>query len=287
MIRRCAPGPWLHDISSKEGTMMRFGVILVGMVMMGMTVAQTSAHAMVIGKTVEYTAGGQAMKGYLAYNSGMKSKGPGILVVDEWWGLTDYGRKRAWMLAELGYTALVVDMYGKGKVATNPGDAGTFSAEVMNNFDVAEARFTAAEDLLKKQPTVDLGRIAAIGYCFGGGVVLNMAREGADLKGVVSFHGSLGAVKPAGPSGIKAKLLVLQGGDDKFVTPENVDAFKKEMTAAGADYRVIVYPGATHAFSNPRATALGKKFNLPIAYNKKADDESWQAMKTFFEEILK
>jgi len=227
------------------------------------------------------------MKGYLAYNSGMKSKGPGILVVDEWWGLTDYGRKRARMLAELGYTALVVDMYGEGKVATNPGDAGRLSSEVMKNFDVAEARFTAAEDLLKKQPTVDPGRIAAIGYCFGGGVVLNMAREGADLKGVVSFHGSLGAVKPAGPSGIKVKLLVLQGGDDKFVTPENVEAFKKEMTAAGADYRLIVYPGATHAFSNPRATALGEKFNLPIAYNKKADNESWQAMKTFFDEILK
>ncbi len=161
------------------------------------------------------------------------------------------------------------------------------SSEVMKNFDVAQARFTAAEDVLKKQPTVDTTRIAAIGFCFGGGVILNIVRQETDLKGVVSFHGSLGAVKPAGPAGIKAKILILQGGADTFVTPDKVEEFKTEMSAAGADYRVIVYPGATHSFSNPRTTAIGEKFKLPVAYNKKADQESWQAMKTFLGEILK
>ncbi|HUI44584.1 MAG TPA: dienelactone hydrolase family protein [Nitrospirota bacterium] len=267
--------------------MKRFTIVLAGAVVLVLLIGQVTAHAKIIAKTVEYNAAGSVMKGYLAYDSSMKSKGPGILVVDEWWGLTDNGRRRARMLAELGYTALVADMYGEGKQAGNPTEAAAMSSEVMNNFGVARARFSAAEDLLKKQPTVDDARIAAIGFCFGGGVILNVARQGTDLKGVVSFHGSLGAVEPAGPAGIKTKILVLQGGADKFVTPDKVEEFKKEMNAAGADYRVIVYPGATHAFTNPRATALGKKFNLPIAYNEKADKESWQAMKTFFGEILK
>jgi len=267
--------------------MKRFIIVLAGTVMLVLFIGQVTAHAKIIAKTVEYNADGSVMKGYLTYNSSMKSKAPGILVVDEWWGLTDYGRKRARMLAELGYTALVVDMYGEGKQADNPTDAGAMSSGVMKDFGVAQARFVAAEDLLKKQPTVDDARIAAIGFCFGGGVILNVVRQGTDLKGVVSFHGDLGAVEPVGPAGIKAKILVLQGGADAFVTPDKVENFKKEMTAAGADYRVIVYPGATHAFSNPRATAVGKKFNLPIVYNEKADKESWLAMKTFFGEILK
>jgi dienelactone hydrolase len=267
--------------------MKRFTIVLVGTAMLIFFIGQATAQAKIIGKTVEYNVAGTVMKSYLAYSSSMKSKGPGILIVDEWWGLTDYGRKRARMLAELGYTALAVDMYGEGKKAANPTEAGAMSSAVMENFNIAQARFAAAEGLLKKQPTVDADRIAAIGFCFGGGVILNVARQGTDLKGVVSFHGSLGAVKPAGPAGIKAKILILQGGADTFVTPDKVEEFKKEMMAAGADYRVIVYPGATHAFSNPRANAISKKFKLPIAYNEKADKESWQAMKTFFEEILK
>jgi dienelactone hydrolase len=247
----------------------------------------TTAHAKIIGKNVEYTAGGVTLKGYLAYDSKIKGKVPGILVVHEWWGLNDYARKRAKMLAELGYTALAVDMYGEGKQATHPDEAGKFSSEVMKNFDTAKARFLAGEDFLKKQPTVDPDRIAAVGYCFGGGVVLNMARQGADLKGVASFHGMLGAVKPAEPGMIKARLLVLHGGDDKFTTPEQIEAFKQEMKNAGADFQFIVYPGAMHGFTNPDATAYGKKFNIPLAYNKKADKESWDEMKKFFGEILK
>jgi len=267
--------------------MKKLVAIFVGAVFVLVVFGITSAYARVVGKTVEYTADGTVMKGYLAYNDKIEGKRPGVLVVHEWWGLNDYARKRARMLAELGYTALALDMYGEGKQAKHPDDAGKFAMELMKNFDVAKARFMAGEDFLKKQPMVDPDRIAAIGYCFGGGVALNMARQGADLKGVVSFHGSLAAVKPAEPGAVKAKVLVLHGGDDKFSTPEQVEAFKQEMATAGVDYRFIVYPGAMHAFTNPDATANGKKFNIPLAYNKKADKESWAEMKKFLEETLK
>jgi dienelactone hydrolase len=271
----------------REARMRRTAMIFFVAVIMAATAGLTPAHAKVIGKNVDYTAEGVVLKGYLAYDDSIKSKAPGILVVHEWWGLNDYARRRAKMLAELGYTALAVDMYGEGKQAAHPDDAGKFSSEVMMHFDTAKARFLAAEDFLKRQPTVDPGRIAAVGYCFGGGVVLNMARQGADLKGAVSFHGMLGAVKSAEPGMVKAKLLVLHGGDDKFTKPEQIETFKKEMTDAKADYKFIVYPGAMHSFTNPDATSYGKKFNIPLAYNKKADKESWDEMKKFFAEILK
>jgi len=236
---------------------------------------------------VEYSAQGVVMKGYLAYDENVKGKRAGVLVVPEWWGLNDYARRRARMLAELGYTALAVDMYGEGKVVMTPDEAGKLSSGAMKDFDVAKARFLAAVDFLKGQATVDPNRIAAIGYCFGGGVVLNMARQGVDLKGVVSFHGSLPAVKPAQAGSVKAKILVLTGGADKFVPPEQVEAFKKEMNSAGADFRVVSYPGVLHSFTNPDATGLGKKFNMPIAYNAKADKDSWGEMKGFLSTVLK
>ncbi len=267
--------------------MKRFAIILAGMTFMVLMFGLGQAQAKIVGKAVDYTAGGVTLKGYIAYDNSVKGKRPGIIVVHEWWGLNDYVRKRARMLAELGYTALAVDMYGEGKQAEHPDDAGKFSSEVMKNFDTARARFLAGEDLLKKEPTVDPDRIAAIGYCFGGGVVLNMARQGTDLKGVVSFHGMLMPVKPAEPGMVKAKILVLHGADDKFTTPEQIQAFKDEMTKAGADYKFIAYPGALHGFTNPEATAYGKKFNIPLAYNKKADKESWDERKKFFNEILK
>lgn len=191
------------------------------------------------------------------------------------------------MLAELGYTALAVDMYGDGKVVTTPDDAGKLSSELMKNFEITKARFMAAMDFLKQQPSVDPSRIAAIGYCFGGGVVLNMARQGVDLRGVASFHGGLTAMKPAQPGSIKAKILVLHGGADKFITPEQIEAFKQEMKSAGADFRFISYPGALHSFTNPEATELGKKFNLPIAYNADADRKSWGELKGYLKNIFK
>ncbi len=239
------------------------------------------------GKEVDYSAGGVVMKGYLAYDKNIKGKRPGVLVVHEWWGLNDYARKRARMLAGLGYAALAVDMYGGGKQAMHPDDAAKFSSEVMKNFDVAKARFMAAMDFLKKQDMVDPEKIAAIGYCFGGGVVLNMARQGVDLKGVASFHGNLTAVTPAKPGAIKAKILVLHGADDKLVPPEQVRAFKDEMKKAGADFKFIAYPGAGHSFTNPEADEYAKKFNLPIGYNAEADKKSWEELREFLKEIFK
>ncbi len=246
-----------------------------------------AANAAIIGKTVEYSSQGTTLKGYLAYDDAIRTQRPGIIVVHEWWGLNAYAKKRARMLAELGYTALALDMYGDGKVATHPDDAGKFSSAIMKDFDVGKSRFLAAEAFLKQQPSVDPTRIGAIGYCFGGGVVLNMARQGADLAAVASFHGNLTAVKPAAPGMVKAKIRVYTGGNDKFVPPEAVEAFKKEMTAAGADFKVTVYPGAMHSFSNPDATSVGKKFNLPLAYDKQADTQSWKDMQLFFTEVFK
>ena len=270
----------------KEGTMKKLLLGLLATAMVLVFAGAALAETRIEGKTVEYSAQGVVMKGYLAYPENIKGKQPGVLVVHEWWGLNDYARKRARMLAEVGYTALAIDMYGEGKQATHPDDAGKFASEVMKNFDAAKARFTAAMDFLKQQPTVDPTRIAAIGYCFGGGVVLNMARQGVDLKGVASFHGSLTAVKPAQTGKVKAKILVMTGADDKFVPPEQVEAFKKEMKAAWADFQVISYPGAVHSFTNPEATALGKKFNLPLAYNADADKKSWLELQKFLDKIF-
>jgi dienelactone hydrolase len=239
------------------------------------------------GKPVEYTAGGTVLKGYIAHDANIKGKRPGVLVVHEWWGQNEYIRGRARMLAELGYTALALDMYGGGKLASHPDEAGKFSSEVMKNFPVAKERFKAALELLKSDPTVDPTRIAAIGYCFGGGVVLNMARQGIDLKGVASFHGSLAVVPPDKPTPIKAAVRVYNGADDKFIPAEAIEALKKEMADQKANFKFVNYPGAVHAFTNPEATENGKKFNIPIAYNEAADKASWEDMKGFLTEIFR
>ena len=249
--------------------------------------ASSSAWAKVTGRQVEYRTGDTVLKGYLAENTAVKGKRPAVLVVHEWWGLNDYARKRARMLAELGYVALAVDMFGEGKTAQHPDDAGKFAGELMKNKAVSEARFNAALDFIKQQPSVDPARIAAIGYCFGGGVVLHMARQGADLKGVVSFHGTLATDTPARPGDVKAKILVFNGEDDKMVPHEQVIAFKDEMTRAGANFRYVGYQGVKHAFTNPDADSYAKKFNLPLAYNKNADRNSWTEMRRFLREIFK
>ncbi len=249
--------------------------------------ATHSALAKVKGEVVEYQAGTTKLKGYLAYDDGTPAKRPGILVVHEWWGHNDYARKRADMLAALGYTALAVDMYGDGKQVSHPDDAGKHSGEVSQNIELSKARFVAALDLLKKHPMTDPQRIAAIGYCFGGGVVLQMAREGVDLAGVVSFHGSLGTARPAQPGAVKAKVLVLHGADDPFVPKEQVAQFNDEMKKAGVDYRFIAYPGAVHAFTVPEADIMGKKFNLPLKYNAEADRASWTEMQSFLKSLFK
>jgi dienelactone hydrolase len=235
---------------------------------------------------ITYSTDGLTMKGFLAYDAGKLGKRPGVLVVHEWWGHNEYARKRAVMLAEMGYTAFAVDMFGDGKQANHPDDAGKFAGEVMQNIESAKARFMAALHLLKSHETTDPERVAAIGYCFGGGVVLQMARMGTNLAGVVSFHGSLGTEMTAKEGDVKASVLVCHGADDTFVTEEQITAFKKEMDNAGVDYEFISYPGAKHSFTNPAADSLGKKFDLPLAYNKAADENSWIEMQTLFDRIF-
>jgi len=245
-----------------------------------------SAQAAVKGEEVQYKAGNTVLKGYLAYDDAVKGKRPGVLVVHEWWGHNEYARERARMLAALGYTALALDMYGDGHQAHHPDDAGKFSGEVRKNLVLAKQRFDAAQNVLKKHPTVDGNNIAAIGYCFGGAIALEMARQGEPLKGVVSFHGILNTEQPAKAGKLKARLLVLTGEADPFVPAEQVAAFKKEMDAAKVSYKVIAYPGAKHSFTSKGADEFGQKFNLPLAYNADADQKSWAEMQAFFKEIF-
>jgi dienelactone hydrolase len=259
----------------------RYGLAVAGLAFF------TSIPVALAGEEVTYAADGTTLKGYIARPTGAGAKRPGVLVVHEWWGNNDYPRKRADMLAQLGYVALAVDMYGDGKTVDNPQDAGALSGEARKNIDVSEQRFAAARALLARQPDVDARRIAAIGYCFGGGIMLEMARRGSDLAGVVSFHGGLGTQSPAKPGAVKAKVLVLNGAADPFVKPDQVAAFKKEMQSAGVAYTFIDYPGAVHAFTNPAATANGKKFNLPLAYDADADKKSWAEMQRFLKTALK
>ncbi|MDX1433313.1 MAG: dienelactone hydrolase family protein [Gammaproteobacteria bacterium] len=240
------------------------------------------------GETVTYDAAGAKMKGYLAYDETQSGKRPGVLVLPEWWGIDDYIRSRARKLAELGFTALAVDMYGDGATADNPDAAGKAMNAILEDMAGAgEARFAAGLDLLSKQPTVDAARIAAIGYCFGGAMVLHAARIGLDLRGVASFHGALGSFHKPAPGGVRAKVLVCHGGADKFVDGDAVKTFKAEMDEAGADYRFVVYDGALHGFTNPHADENGQKFGLPLAYDAAADKKSWRQMQEFFADIFR
>lgn len=231
----------------------------------------------VVGHEVTYATDSTEMKGYIAYNENSEEKRPGVIVVHEWWGHNEYTRKRADMLAELGYTAIAIDMYGDGKQAAHPGDAGKFSGMVMSNMSAAKARFNAALEQLKKHKTVDPDKIAAIGYCFGGSVVLTMANAGMDLDAVAAFHS--GVQLPIMPnSDLKAKVLVCNGAEDPFVSPESIAAFTRAMDSVGADYQYIAYEGAVHAFTSKGADSLGKKFDLPLAYQQKADEASWNEL---------
>lgn len=257
---------------------------LIGL--LGLLLVATNVHGKVVGKEVKYEQNGTKLVGYIAYDDAIKGKRPGILVVHEWWGHNDYARSRAKQLAKLGYVAFALDMYGDGKTADHPKDAGRFSGEVKRNMDVAEARFKAAKAQLQANAFTDPERLAAIGYCFGGGIVLEMARRGVDVKGTVVFHGSLATSSPAQKGKVKSRILVLNGASDVFVKAESISAFKLEMRKAGVDATLINYPGAKHAFTNPAATATGKKFGIPIEYNAEADKQSWQQMLEFFEGLF-
>jgi dienelactone hydrolase len=246
---------------------------------------QDSDQVQVKEEAVSYQIDTTTFGGYVAYDENKEGKRPVVLVVHEWWGLNDYVRGRAKQLAEMGYLAMAVDMFGSGKTADNPGDAEKLVTPFKDP-KLAKTRLDAAFAKAKEYTQADTANVAAIGYCFGGYVVLNAAKLGTDLDGVVSFHGGLGGA-PISKDLLKAKIFVAHGGADPFVPEVEVAAFKKGMDSISADYKFSVYPNATHAFTNPNATETGKKFNIPIAYNAAADSASWKDMKEFFGRVFK
>jgi dienelactone hydrolase len=250
------------------------------------TDATSTNKAIIQSENVDYMGDGVTMKGFIAYNEDTAAAKPVVLILPEWWGIGDYTRGRAKQLAELGYVAFAVDMYGDGKTAETPDEAGKLATPFYTSATLGKARFEAAMEKIKTYKFADMSRVAAIGYCFGGAMVLNMARAGEPLKGVVSFHGNLVGNK-LDKNLLKADVLICHGDDDKFVLPAEVATFKKQMDSVGASYTFKSYAGATHAFSNPAATEKGKKYNLPIAYNAAADTASFNEMKMFFEKIFK
>ncbi|PWG63006.1 dienelactone hydrolase family protein [Spiribacter halobius] len=245
-----------------------------------------AALAEVRTESVEYEVDGEPFVGYLAYDDAVEGERPGVLVVHEWWGLDDYARRRAEELAELGYTAFALNMYGKGKLAEHPEDAQAFMQATLGDRRAMEARFAAGLSILQAHATTDPERIAAQGYCFGGAVVLNMARLGLDLDGVVSFHGSLGSDIEAEPGSVEAKVLAFTGGADPFVPAEQVAGFVEEMQTAQAELRLVSYPGVQHSFTVPDADETGAKFDLPMAYDRRADRHSWRTTAAFYREIF-
>src|SRR5664280_3757475 len=237
-------------------------------------------------ENVSYASGGVTYKGFIAYDDNIKGKRPAVLVVPEWWGLNDYPRMRARKLAELGYIAMAADVFGNGKIAVNPTEAQEFTAPFYKDPTLAKKLLDAALQKLKELPQTDPNNVAAIGYCFGGYMVLNYAKLGADVKGVVSFHGGYGGA-PVDKNLLMAKVLVCHGASDKFASQKDAEGFKHKLDSIGADNTLKIYPDAMHAFTNPASTEAGKKFNLPIAYNADADRDSWNDMKMFFDRIFK
>jgi len=261
-------------------------VAIFTVIISGMSFVKNESKPTLKEENVTYTADGVALKGFVVYDESKTGKRPAVLVVHEWWGLNDYAKSRARQLAELGYIAMAVDMFGNGKTAANPQQAQELTAPFYKDPQLSKIRLDAAITKVKEFKQTDGANIAAIGYCFGGSVVLNAAKLGADLKGVVSFHGGLAGV-PANKELLKAKILVCHGEADKFVPQKDVEAFKQAMDSIGADYTFKSYKGATHAFTNPDATKIGKQFNMPIEYNAAADKASWNDMRNFLDRIFK
>lgn len=235
---------------------------------------------------VSYTLDSSTMNNFVVYDENLEGKRPVVLVIHEWWGLNDYIKMRVRELAKLGYIAMAVDMYGDGKMGNDPTEAQALATPFYIKPEKAKPIFDAALNKLKEFNQADTAKVAAIGYCFGGAQVVNLAKMGEDLKGVVSFHGNL-MVMPVNKELLKAPILVCHGADDSFVPPAEVEKFKKEMDSIGANYSFKAYAGAVHAFTNPNATALGEKFNIPVRYNAAADSASWKDMKDFFQVIFK
>ena len=249
--------------------------------LIGIALGISPASAEVQTKVVPYTHDGEALEGFLAWDDAAEGKRPGVLVVHEWWGLNDYARGRARQLAQLGYVAFALDMYGKGKVTEHPKQAGEWAGTIRRNQDAWRARAMAGLSVLQEQPQVDAGRMAAIGYCFGGSTVLQLAYGGAALAGVVSFHGSLPAATAEQARQIEASLVVCHGAADGFVPRAQIDAFRASLEAGDVDWVFVEYAGAKHSFTNPGADAIGID---GIKYDKHADTRSWRLMQDFFDE---
>ncbi len=243
-----------------------------------------SSNVWAQGREISYDIGKDVYKGYLAAPEG-SGPFPGVLIVHEWWGLNDYARMRADQLARAGYVALAMDMYGEGKTANNPTEAGALAGAALSDINQVYARVQKALSVLREQANVKKESVAAIGYCFGGGVLVNSARMGLDVQGVVSFHGNL--APKTDKRDYQTKLLILHGAADPLVSKEEIAGFKTEMKDKEVSYEFVEYPGALHAFTNPAATKVGKQYNLPIAYDQKADAASWEKMMSFFSQVLK
>lgn len=254
------------------------------MLIAGLLCLAVTAEAAVKTRVIEYRQGDTVLEGYLAWDDVRSVKRPGVLVVHEWTGLGPYVKKRAEMLARMGYVALAADIYGKGVRPAGPAEAAKTAGIYKDDRALLRARVRAGLDTLKAQRFVDPQRIAAIGYCFGGTTVLELARDGADIRGVVSFHGGLATPKPEDAKNIRARVLALHGADDPFVKWDEVAAFQEEMRKGGVDWQFVSYGNAVHSFTNPEA---GNDNSKGAAYNEKADKRSWEAMKAFFAEVFK
>ncbi len=257
--------------------------ILPGLFLFSTVLFSQNAEAKLITKTVEYLSGGQKMEGYLSYNDSFRGKRPGVLVVHEWMGLNGYAKMRANMLANLGYIAFAPDIYGKGIRPKNADEAGKLAGKYKGDRKLLRTRVNSGFNVLKSNKLADTTKLAAIGYCFGGTTVLELARSGAPVKGVVSFHGGLDSPTPEDAKNIKGSVLALHGGDDSFVPEKDVMAFQDEMRKAKVDWEFVAYANSVHGFTNP---GNGKDNSKGIAYNAKADKRSWEDMKDFFKEIF-
>jgi dienelactone hydrolase len=238
----------------------------------------------IVSRPVEYKQGESVLEGFSAFDDALPGKRPAVLIVHQWKGLGDYEKKRAEMLAQLGYNVLAVDIYGKGVRPQTPQEAGAEAGKYKNNVALLRARVLSGLAVLSADEHTDPKRIAAIGYCFGGTTVLELARSGADIAGVVSFHGGLGTPDRGEAKNIKAKVLALHGADDPYVPAAEVTAFEDEMRKGGADWQLIAFGGAVHAFTDWNA---GNDNSKGAAYNERADRRSWEAMKQFFGELFR
>lgn len=237
-------------------------------------------------QSIDYEVNGESFTGYMAYDDEADGKRPGVLVVHEWWGHNEFARKQAEKLAAEGYTAFALDMYGSGKLAEHPDNAQQFMKEATGDMDQVKARFMAAKELLEQHHSVDSSRIAAQGYCFGGAIVLNMARLGVDLDAVVSYHGALGSPIKAEAGKVQPRIHVYTGGADRMVPTDQVSNLVKEMQDAEADLTLVSFPGVLHSFTNPGADRIAEQFNMPIAYNEDAAKRSWEGTMELYREVF-